>query len=88
MSARSFSVSGSISLTSLISDVFNPEKETVLIFDIELNSKRDLELIALAGYEESETINEVYKVWRANRKTGKFEEVKDLSNITVINEDY
>ena len=27
MSARSFSVSGSISLTSLISDVFNPEKE-------------------------------------------------------------
>lgn len=56
--------------------------------DVLLNNERAPELLALAEYEESDVTTNIYKVWRANRKTGKFEEIKDLSGITVINEDY
>ncbi|WP_148639284.1 hypothetical protein [Aquimarina longa] len=56
--------------------------------DVLLNNERAPELIALAEYEEAEVLTKVHKVWRANRKTGKFEEVKDISGITVVNEDF
>lgn len=65
-----------------------PNKDIDIFSDVLLNNKRVPELIALAVYEEAEEISEVYKVWRANRKTGKFEEITDLSGITVINEDF
>ncbi|MCF6350611.1 MAG: hypothetical protein L3J23_06210 [Flavobacteriaceae bacterium] len=56
--------------------------------DILLNNKRTSDLIALAVYEEAEVMSEVYKVWRIDLETGKFEEITDLSGITVINEDF
>ncbi|WP_148639282.1 hypothetical protein [Aquimarina longa] len=56
--------------------------------DILIVNERVSNLIALAVYEEAEVINKVYKIWRVNLKTGKFEEVKDISGITVVNEDY
>ncbi len=71
-------------------DVFKkyPNKPIDIISDVLQNGKKAPELFALAAYEEAEVMTEVYKVWRANRKTGKLEEIKDLSNITVINEDF
>jgi len=68
--------------------IFNPNKETVIFDDVLRNGKKAPELFALAAYEEAEVMTEVYKVWRANLKTGKIEELKDLSNITVIDEDF
>lgn len=71
-------------------DVFKrfPEKSIDIFSDVLFKGKRAPELLALAEYEEAEEMTNVYKVWRANRKTGKFEEVKDISGITVVNEDY
>ncbi|MEM8940458.1 MAG: hypothetical protein AAGC64_14060 [Bacteroidota bacterium] len=34
--------------------------------------------------EDKEVLTEIYKLWRANRKTGKFEEIKDLTGVSVI----
>lgn len=71
-------------------DVFKkfPNKDIDVFSDVLRNGERAPELLALAEYEESDVMTNVYKVWRANRKTGKFEEVKDISGITVVNEDY
>ncbi|QKX06114.1 hypothetical protein HN014_14755 [Aquimarina sp. TRL1] len=71
-------------------DVFKkfPNKDIDIFSDVLLNGNRAPELLALAEYEETDIMTNVYKVWRANRKTGKFEEVKDISGITVVNEDY
>jgi len=71
-------------------DVFQkyPDEEIIIISDVLVNNNRDPELIALVAYEEASVFTKVYKVWRANRETGKFEEITDLSNITVFNEDY
>ncbi|MFC5046163.1 hypothetical protein ACFSTE_04655 [Aquimarina hainanensis] len=71
-------------------DIFKkyPDKDIDIFSDVLLNGNRAPELLALAEYEETDIMTNVYKVWRANRKTGKFEEVKDISGITVVNEDY
>ncbi|MFD0992990.1 hypothetical protein [Tenacibaculum geojense] len=71
-------------------DIFKkfPNKDIDIYTDVLQNGNRAPELLALVEYEESEVMTNVYKVWRANRRTGKFEEVKDISGITVVNEDY
>ncbi|WP_152537362.1 MULTISPECIES: hypothetical protein [Aquimarina] len=71
-------------------DIFKkfPNKDIDIFSDVLVNNERAPELLALAEYEEAGIMTKVYKVWRVNRKTGKFEEINDLSNITVINEDF
>ncbi len=64
-----------------------PDKNIGICSDVLLNNKRAPELFALANYTGENVLTEVYKVWRANRETGTLEEVKDLSNITVVDED-
>ena len=70
------------------SNMFNSNKETVIFYDVLQNNKRDPELFALAAFEEQEIITEVYRVWRANCNTERIEEIKDKTNIVVINEDW
>lgn len=64
-------------------------KEDISIFEqMLINNKRDPELFGFAPFKEEEIITEVYKVWRANHKTGKIEDVKNISNIVIVNDDW
>ncbi|MEM8940451.1 MAG: hypothetical protein AAGC64_14020 [Bacteroidota bacterium] len=66
-----------------------PNKDLDVMTNVRVNGKTDTELLALAVYDsEEEILTEIYKLWRANRKTGKFEEIKDLTGVTVFNEDF
>lgn len=67
-----------------------PEKNLTVMSNVAVNGKIDTELLALAVREfdeygeDKEVLTEIYKLWRANRKTGKFEEIKDLTGVSVI----
>lgn len=88
------------SIPCKIVDVLDVEAETDLFEkysnenigicpDVLFNGEIAPELFALVEYEEDvEFYKSIFKVWRVNRKTEKFEEVKDFTGITVINEDF
>lgn len=67
-----------------------PDKDLDVMTNVAVNGKIDTELLALAVYEfdeygeDKEVLTEIYKLWRANRNMGKFEEIKDLTGVTVI----
>lgn len=46
------------------------------------------EIIAVVSRTEKDTIQEILKAWKANSKSKKIEEIKDLTKIKCLNEDY
>jgi len=64
------------------------DENAFFAYNVHQNGKKDPELFAFASYnKKTEELTNIYHVWRTNRETEKIEEIKDLSNIKVLEED-
>ena len=77
---RSFKILDSLTISSL------NETEFVTIGYCQINKDWDENLIAIVNKTDSLSIQNINKVWRANTKSEKIENVKILSGINCLNE--
>ncbi len=61
--------------------------EVIMMTSCKINKKADPEIIGAAKYAEKENYTNLLRVWRANRKTNKIEQIS-VKGITCVDEGY